>query len=75
MVKRMARELLGKVEHECEAIDWQRNPHARAAVHSAIRTILDELPRARYIDPLWAEKVDRTYLWIRQRYGGEATAP
>ncbi len=73
-VKRIARELLDRVQHEIEAIDWQRNPHTRAAVQSAIRTILDELPRARYVDPLWADKVDHTYLWIRQLHGGEAAA-
>lgn len=74
LVKQIARDLLGKVKHECEAIDWERNPQALASVRSTIRNILDGLPSRRYGEPLWNEKVDRMYIWIRQRYGGEATA-
>jgi type I restriction enzyme R subunit len=74
-VKRIARDLLGRVKHECEAIDWERKPETRAAVHSAIRSILDNLPHPRYDHALWDDKVSRTYLWIRQRYGASgATA-
>jgi type I restriction enzyme R subunit len=68
LVKTIARDLLGRVKHECEAIDWERNPHARAAVRTTIQSILDGLPQQRYGDPVWADKVERTYLWIRQRY-------
>ncbi|MEQ1619403.1 MAG: hypothetical protein ABL883_13790, partial [Terricaulis sp.] len=59
-------------KHECEALDWERNPQARASVRSAIRNILDGLPQRRFVDPLWSDKVERTYLWIRERYGSGA---
>ena len=73
-VKRIARDLLGRVKHECEAIDWERKPETRAAVHSAIRSILDSLPQARYDRAMWDDKVSRTYLWIRQRYSSTSPA-
>lgn len=71
-VKRIARDLLGRVKHEVAAIDWERSPQSRATVHSAIRAILDHLPQTRYDQSLWNDKVSRTYLWIRQRYGANA---
>ena len=74
-VKKVARELLEKLQEQLRIDHWQLRPQPRAAVQSTIRFTLNELPEEPYPEPLWAEKVDAVWQFVFSRYreGSEAT--
>lgn len=66
-VKKVARELLGKLQEQMAVAQWQAKQQTRAAVQSTIRFTLNELPEEPYPEPLWNEKVDAVWDFISSR--------
>jgi len=69
-VKRVARELLGRLHELVEAIDWQGSQQTRGQVLSEIRQRLNELPEVPYPEPIWNQKVGQVWEFVLQRYHG-----
>jgi type I restriction enzyme R subunit len=67
-VKRVARELLGKLQEQLQVQQWQSKPQPRAAVHSTIRFTLNELPEDPYPEDIWNEKVDAVWQFVFSHY-------
>lgn len=63
-VKKVARDLLEKLQEQLAVIDWKTRQQTRAAVQSTIRFELNELPDEPYPEPLWNEKVDAVWSFI-----------
>jgi type I restriction enzyme R subunit len=63
-VKRVARDLLEKLQDQLAIVHWRSNQQTRAAVHSTIRFALDQLPQEPYPESVWNEKVDRVWAFI-----------
>jgi type I restriction enzyme R subunit len=68
-VKRVARELLEKLEALLDAVDWTGGQQTRGAVESAIRQKLNELPEDPYPDAVWQTKVGAVWDFVLRRYG------
>jgi type I restriction enzyme R subunit len=70
-VKKIARDLLEKLQEQLAVEDWQAKQQTRAAVQSTIRFTLNELPEEPYPEPLWKEKVDAvwSFIFARQQAG------
>ncbi len=66
-VKKVARELLEKLEDQLAVDAWQTKQRTRAAVQSTIRFTLNELPEEPYPEPVWNEKVDAVWAFIFAR--------
>ena len=66
-VKKVARDLLEKLQEHLSVAEWQAKQQTRAAVQSTIRFILNELPEEPYPEPLWNEKVDAVWAFIFSR--------
>jgi type I restriction enzyme R subunit len=66
-VKRVARDLLQKLQEQLSVVEWQAKQQVRAAVQSTIRFTLNELPEEPYPEPLWNEKVDAVWAFIFSR--------
>lgn len=66
-VKKVARELLEKLEGQLAISQWRANQQTRAAVQSTIRFTLNELPEDPYPEPVWNEKVDAVWTFIFER--------
>lgn len=73
-VKAVARGLLAKLRELVAVRAWQQRQQTRAAVQSAIRFTLNELPEEPYPEPVWDEKVDVVWQFVFSRYGGSATS-
>ncbi|WP_441254307.1 type I restriction endonuclease subunit R [Bradyrhizobium sp. 613_E4_N2_2] len=74
-VKKVARELLDKLQEQLSIAEWQKKQQTRAAVQSTIRFTLNELPEDPYPEPVWNEKVDAVWSFIfsrRQASGRES---
>ncbi len=74
-VKKVARDLLEKLQDQLAITDWRSKQQTRAAVQSTIRFELNQLPQEPYPDELWNEKVDAVWAFIfarRQWQMGEA---
>lgn len=56
-MKKVARELLVKLQEQLAVDQWQTKQQTRAAVQSTIRFALNELPEEPYPEPVWNEKV------------------
>jgi type I restriction enzyme R subunit len=69
-VKRVARELLKKLEELVSAIDWLKGRQTRAAVQAGIRKKLDELPEEPYPVDVWDLKVEQVWQHVLRRYAG-----
>jgi hypothetical protein len=67
VVKKVARDLLTKLQDNLSVTDWRLKPPIRAAVQSDIRFTLNELPEDPYPEPLWNEKVDAVWSFIFAR--------
>jgi type I restriction enzyme R subunit len=67
-VKKVARELLEKLQAQLQVRQWQLRPQPRAAVHSTIRFTLNELPEDPYPEPMWNEKVEAVWQFVFNRY-------
>src|SRR5829696_4370964 len=68
-VKKVARELLEKLQEDLRVFQWQSRPQPRAAVHSTIRFTLNELPEEPYPEDIWEEKVDAVWQFVFSHYG------
>jgi type I restriction enzyme R subunit len=66
-VKKVARELLEKLQEQLTVDEWQTKQQTRAAVQSTIRFTLNELPEEPYPEPVWNEKVDAVWAFIFAR--------
>jgi len=71
-VKRVARELLGRLHELLDAVDWTSGQQTRASVQSAIRVKLNELPEDPYPEEVWNTKVGAVWEFVLQRYGTRA---
>jgi type I restriction enzyme R subunit len=73
-VKKVARELLEKLQDQLAVDEWQTKQQTRASVQSTIRFTLNELPEEPYPEPVWNEKVDAVWAFIfarRQQHRSE----
>lgn len=66
-VKKIARELLEKLQEHLSVEDWRAKQQTRASVQTTIRFTLNELPEEPYPEPLWNEKVDAVWSFIFSR--------
>jgi type I restriction enzyme R subunit len=66
-VKKVARELLEKLQEQLAVDEWQAKQQTRAAVQSTIRFTLNELPEEPYPEPVWNEKVEAVWGFIFAR--------
>jgi type I restriction enzyme R subunit len=73
-VKKVARELLKKLEDQLSVEAWQTKQQTRAAVQSTIRFTLNELPDEPYPEPVWNEKVDAVWAFIFARQQAQPDA-
>jgi len=74
-VKKVARELLEKLQDQLAVPEWQTKQQTRAAVQSAVRFTLNELPEEPYPEPVWNEKVDAVWAFIfARRHASEGAA-
>ena len=76
-VKKIARDLLEKLEDQLAITDWRIKQQTRAAVQTTIRFTLNELAQEPYPEPVWNEKVDRVWAFIfarRQQAARSSTA-
>jgi type I restriction enzyme R subunit len=71
-VKKVARELLGKLQDQLAVDQWRAKQQTLAAVQSTIRFTLNELPEEPYPEPVWNEKVDAVWAFIRDRRQGQS---
>jgi type I restriction enzyme R subunit len=69
-VKKVARELLGRLKDERLVLDWRKKQRARAAVRQCIEQMLDRLPPA-YSDRVYEQACERAYLHVYDSYFGE----
>ena len=77
-VKKVARELLEKLEDQLAVDAWRTKQQTRAAVQHTIRFTLNELPEEPYPEPVWNEKVDAVWAFIfarRQQQSEAAVRP
>jgi Helicase associated domain/Type I restriction enzyme HindI endonuclease subunit-like, C-terminal len=66
-VKKVARELLLKLQDQLNILDWRARQQTRAAVQSTIRFTLNELPEEPYPEAIWENKVDAVWAYIFSR--------
>jgi type I restriction enzyme R subunit len=66
-VKRVARDLLEKLQDQLAIAEWRAKQQTRAAVQSTIRFTLNELPAEPFPELLWNEKVDAVWAFIFAR--------
>jgi hypothetical protein len=72
-VKRVARDLLEKLQEQLAIADWRSKQQTRAAVETTIRFTLNELPEEPYPEPVWNEKVDAVWAFIFARRQAHAS--
>jgi type I restriction enzyme R subunit len=63
-VKKIARDLLVKLQDQLDVFDWRARQQTRAAVQSTIRFTLNELPEEPYPEQMWGTKVDAVWAYI-----------
>lgn len=68
-VKKVARTLLEKLKKEKLVLDWRKQQTTRAMVFTAVKDILDQLPRT-YTPELYEEKCERVYQHFYEAYAG-----
>ncbi len=69
-VKKVAKALLQKLKSEKLVLDWRKQQTTRAMVLTAIRDILDQLPRA-YTKEVYEQKCDALYQHFYDSYTGQ----
>ena len=72
-VKKVARDLLEKLQEQLAVEDWKAKQQTRAEVQKTIRFTLNELPEEPYPEPLWNEKVDAVWAFIFARRSAVAS--
>ena len=70
-VRKVARELLQKLQAERLFPRWELNPETRSAVLSEIRVKLNDLPQEPYPEPLWNDKVEAVWQFVYHHMGTE----
>jgi type I restriction enzyme, R subunit len=66
-VKKVARDLLLKLQDHLDVFQWQARQQTRAVVQSTIRFTLNELPEGPYPEQVWNKKVDAVWIFILSR--------
>jgi type I restriction enzyme R subunit len=66
-VKKVARELLIKLQDHINVFDWKARQQTRAVVQSTIRFTLNELPEAPYPEKVWDKKVEAVWAYVFSR--------
>jgi type I restriction enzyme R subunit len=66
-VKKVARELLIKIQDHINVFDWKARQQTRAAVQSTIRFTLNELPEEPYPEEIWDTKVEAVWAYVFSR--------
>jgi len=66
-VKKVARDLLEKLQDQLAIEDWQVKQQTRAAVQSTIRFTLNDLPEEPFPESIWSEKVNAVWAFIFSR--------
>jgi type I restriction enzyme R subunit len=66
-VKKVARELLMKLNDLLDVFDWRARQQSRAAVQSTIRFTLNELPEEPYPEQVWDGKVEAVWAYVFSR--------
>jgi type I restriction enzyme R subunit len=66
-VKKVARDLLIKLNDHLNVFQWRARQQTRAAVQSALRFALNELPEEPYPEPIWETKVDAVWAYLFSR--------
>jgi type I restriction enzyme R subunit len=69
-VKKIARQLLEKLQQEKLVLDWRKKEMTRSAVRQTIEIVLDELPEI-YSKELYDQRCDQVYQHIYDAYWGE----
>ncbi|WP_417737036.1 type I restriction enzyme endonuclease domain-containing protein [Rosistilla oblonga] len=69
-VKKVARMLLQTLKEAKLVLDWRKKQRTRADVHTTVKAVLDELPRA-YSPELYEQKCDTVYQHVYDSYQGE----
>jgi type I restriction enzyme, R subunit len=68
-VKKVARDLLAKLQDAVSVFQWRQRQQPRATVRSLIEVVLNTLPEEPYPGEMWNEKVEATWEFILARYG------
>jgi type I restriction enzyme R subunit len=71
-VKKVARDLMEKLQEQLAVAEWQMKQQTRATVQSTIRFTLNELPEEPYPERVWNEKVDAVWAFVFARRQGRA---
>lgn len=66
-VKKVAKELLIKLQDHINVFDWKARQQTRAAVQSTIRFTLNELPEEPYPEKIWDTKVEAVWAYVFSR--------
>ena len=66
-VKKVARELLIKLQDRLNVLDWRARQQTRAAVQTTIRFTLNELPEEPYPEKVWDAKVEAVWAYVFSR--------
>jgi len=66
-VKKVARELLVKLQEHVNVFNWKARQQTRAAVQSTIRFTLNELPEEPYPEKVWDTKVEAVWAYVFSR--------
>ena len=71
-MKKVARDLLEKLQEQLAVDELQTKQQTRATVQTTIRFTLNDLPEDPYPEPVWNEKVDAVWAFISR--GGRQAA-
>jgi type I restriction enzyme R subunit len=66
-VKKIARDLLAKLQDKVSAFQWRQRQQTRGDVRWTIEQVLNALPEAPYPKDLWDEKVEATWQFVFAR--------
>ena len=67
--KKVAKELLQKLQAQLLFSHWELHPEGRATVRSKIKFKLTELPDEPYPEALWTEKVEAVWQFVYHHMG------
>ena len=75
-VKKVAKDLLAKLQEHVSVFQWRQRQQTRAAVQWTIKQVLNELPEEPYPEDVWNAKVEETWQFVfgRTVAGDEARA-
>ena len=76
-VKKIAKELLEKLQDAVSVFQWRHRQQTRAAVRLTIEVVLNNLPEAPYPEDLWHQKVEAAWNFVFAQYSdtGQGTSP